>query len=134
MPYKRTEKEFWTNKQRQGSSIHEISYRACFKSQLPKYFIEKFTNEGDIVYDPFGGRGTTAIEAALLGRNFITNDINPLSTLFVTGRLNPPSLDQIEEGLFTRIKKNTKIDNIDLSMFFEKNTFQEINDLRNYFK
>ena len=133
MPYKRTEKEFWTNKQRQGSSIHEISYRACFKSQLPKYFIEKFTNEGDIVYDPFGGRGTTAIEAALLGRNFITNDINPLSTLFVTGRLNPPSLDQIEEGLFTRIKKNTKIDNIDLSMFFEKNTFQEINDLRNYF-
>ena len=133
MPYKRTEKEFWTNKQRQGSSIHEISYRACFKSQLPKYFIEKFTNEGDIVYDPFGGRGTTAIEAALLGRNFITNDINPLSTLFVTGRLNPPSLDQIEEGLFTRIKKNSKVDNIDLSMFFEKNTFQEINDLRNYF-
>ncbi len=133
MPYKRTEKEFWTNKQRQGSSIHEISYRACFKSQLPKYFIEKFTNEGDIVYDPFGGRGTTAIEAALLGRNFITNDINPLSTLFVKGRLNPPSLDQIEERLFTKIKKNSKVDNIDLSMFFEKNTFQEINDLRNYF-
>ena len=133
MSYKKIEKEFWTNKQRQGSSIHEISYRACFKPQLPKYFIEKFTQEGDIVYDPFGGRGTTAIEAALLGRNFITNDINPLSTLFVLGRLNPPNLDEIENWLETRIEKNTEIDQIDLSMFFEKKTFQEINDLRNYF-
>ena len=133
MSYKKIEKEFWTNKQRQGSSIHEISYRACFKPQLPKYFIEKFTQEGDIVYDPFGGRGTTAIEAALLGRNFITNDINPLSTLFVLGRLNPPNLDEIENWLETRIERNTEIDQIDLSMFFEKKTFQEINDLRNYF-
>ena len=91
--YKRTEKEFWTNKQRQACSIHEVSYRACFKPQLPKYFIEKFTKEGETVYDPFGGRGTTAIEAALSGRNFITNDINPLSTLFVIGRLNPPTIE-----------------------------------------
>tara|TARA_B100000073_G_scaffold155339_1_gene128344 strand:- start:941 stop:2074 length:1134 start_codon:yes stop_codon:yes gene_type:complete len=133
MSYKTTEKEFWTNKQRQGSSIHEISYRACFKPQLPKYFIEKYTQEGEIIYDPFGGRGTTAIEAALLGRNFITNDINPLSTLFVRGRLNPPNLDEIENWFDARIERNTEMDQIDLSMFFEKKTLQEINDLRNYF-
>ena len=42
MSYKRTEKEFWTNKQRQACSIHEVSYRACFKPQLPKYFIDKY--------------------------------------------------------------------------------------------
>ena len=133
MPYKTTEKEFGTSKQRQGCSIHEISYRACFKPQLPKYFIEKYTQEGEIVYDPFGGRGTTAIEAALLSRNFITNDINPLSTLFVRGRLNPPNLDEIKSCLDSRIERNTEIDQIDLSMFFEKKTLQEINDLRNYF-
>jgi len=133
MSYKTTEKEFWTNKQRQGSSIHEISYRACFKPQLPKYFIEKYTQEGEIIYDPFGGRGTTAIEAALLGRNFITNDINPLSTLFVRGRLNPPNLDEIENWFDARIERNTEMDQIDLSMFFEKKTLQEINDIRNYF-
>ena len=133
MNYKTVEKEFWTNKQRQGCSIHEISYRACFKPQLPKYFIEKYTKEGEIVYDPFGGRGTTAIEAALLGRNIITNDINPLSTLFVLGRLNPPSLDDIEDWFDSRIERNTEMDQIDLSMFFEKKTLQEINDLRNYF-
>jgi DNA modification methylase len=133
MKYKTIEKEFWTNKQRQGCSIHEISYRACFKPQLPKHFIEKYTKEGEIVYDPFGGRGTTAIEAALLGRNIITNDINPLSTLFVRGRLNPPSLDDIENWFDSRLERNTAIDQIDLSMFFEKKTLQEINDLRNYF-
>ena len=55
---KRITGEFWTSKQRQASSIHEVSYRACFKPQLPNYFIEKYTKEGDVVYDPFGGRGT----------------------------------------------------------------------------
>tara|TARA_B100001027_G_scaffold199082_1_gene157608 strand:- start:640 stop:1782 length:1143 start_codon:yes stop_codon:yes gene_type:complete len=133
MSYKRVEKEFWTNKQRQASSIHEVSYRACFKPQLPKYFIEKYTKEDEVVYDPFGGRGTTAIEAALLGRNFITNDINPLSTLFVIGRLHPPSMQEITDRLYSKIESDTEIDKIDLSMFYQYETLKEINDLRNYF-
>ena len=37
--------EFWTAKQRQSNSIHEISYRACFKAQLPKFFINLLTKE-----------------------------------------------------------------------------------------
>src|SRR5262249_13871489 len=50
--------EFWTARQRQASSLHEVSYRACFKPQLPRFFIERLTKPGDIVYDPFMGRGT----------------------------------------------------------------------------
>ena len=42
--------EFWTAKQRQANSIHEISYRACYKPQLPRFFIDIFTEEGDTVY------------------------------------------------------------------------------------
>src|SRR6266849_9032813 len=60
--------EFWTSKQRAASSLHEISYRACFKPQLPRFFIERLTEPGDVVYDPFMGRGTTPVEAALLDR------------------------------------------------------------------
>src|SRR5881296_2718163 len=60
--------EFWTSRQRAASSLHEVSYRACFKPQLPRFFIERLTAANDIVYDPFLGRGTTTIEAALLGR------------------------------------------------------------------
>jgi DNA modification methylase len=70
--------EFWTAKQRQATSIHEVAYRACFKAQLPNFFISRLTEKDDIVYDPFSGRGTTVIEAALLGRNGIANDISPI--------------------------------------------------------
>ena len=45
--------EFWTAKQRAANSLHEVSYRACFKPQLPRFFIERLTSPGDIVYDPF---------------------------------------------------------------------------------
>ena len=60
--------EFWTSRQRAAHSLHEVSYRACFKPQLPRFFIDRFTAPGDLVYDPFMGRGTTVIEAALAGR------------------------------------------------------------------
>jgi len=56
--------EFWTSKQRQNNPIHEVSYRACFKAELPRFFIKLLTKENDVVYDPFAGRGTTIIEAA----------------------------------------------------------------------
>jgi hypothetical protein len=91
--------EFWTSKQRAASSLHEISYRACFKPQLPRFFIERLTQPGDLVYDPFMGRGTTLLEAALLGRRAAGSDINPLSKILVGPRLAPPSLSQIAEAL-----------------------------------
>ena len=129
---KRITGEFWTSKQRQASSIHEVSYRACFKPQLPNYFIEKYTKEGDVVYDPFGGRGTTAIEAALMGRNIIQNDINPISEILSSGRLVIPTLSEIEQRLKS-IKINTKLKSaIDLTMFYEKQTFLEILSLKDY--
>src|SRR5690606_10669085 len=93
------ENEFWTARQRQAHSLHEISYRACFKPQLPRFFIERFTAPGDVVYDPFAGRGTTLIEAALLGRRAIGNDVNPLSGMLTLPRLDPPSLEAIAERL-----------------------------------
>src|SRR5262249_1628608 len=47
--------EFWTSKQRAASSLHEISYRACYKPQLPRFFIERLTAANDLIYDPFLG-------------------------------------------------------------------------------
>ncbi|MDD5187254.1 MAG: DNA methyltransferase, partial [Methanoregula sp.] len=73
--------EFWTARQRQAASIQEISYRACFKPQLPGFFIDRLTEPGDVVYDPFSGRGTTVIQAGLSARRVIANDANPLSKI-----------------------------------------------------
>ena len=47
--YSKFVNEFWTAKQRQANSIHEISYRACYKPQLPSFFIDLFTRKGDTV-------------------------------------------------------------------------------------
>ena len=101
--------EFWTAKQRDGHSIHEVSYRACYKPQLPKFFIERLTKKSDIVYDPFLGRGTTLIEANLLGRRVIGNDVNPLSAILTTPRLNLPSLFEVRNRL-DEIKLSTNIE------------------------
>ncbi len=93
--------EFWTAGQRQANSLHEVSYRACFKPQLPRFFIERLTKPEEIVYDPFMGRGTTPVEALLLGRVPMGCDINPLSVILTSGRLNVPSLQAIDERLRT---------------------------------
>jgi len=91
--------EFWTARQRQAHRLHEISYRACFKPQLPAFFIERLTRRGDRVYDPFMGRGTTPIQAALMGRIALGNDVNPLSAMLTRPRLNPPRLGEIARRL-----------------------------------
>lgn len=124
--------EFWTAQQRQANSIHEVSYRACFKPQLPRFFIELFTKEGDVVYDPFNGRGTTVVEAALLKRNIIANDVNPLSLIFARPRISVPLIKEVEQRLDgIKFSKNAKAD-IDLTMFYERNTLSEIVSLRQY--
>ena len=124
--------EFWTSKQRQASSLHEISYRACFKPQLPRYFIERYSNETDLVYDPFMGRGTTLIEAALLNRNVIGNDVNPLSRMLTEPRLNIPTTEEVATRIGgIRFSPTAKAD-IDLSMFFHRRTEAEIVSLQRY--
>jgi DNA methylase len=91
--------EFWTSRQRAAHSLHEVSYRACFKPQLPRFFTERLTRVGDTVYDPFMGRGTTLLEAALLARVPIGCDINPLSKVLVEPRLVPPAFDAVRQRL-----------------------------------
>jgi DNA modification methylase len=126
------EAELWTSRQRQASPIHEISYRACFKPQLPAYFIERLTREGDVVYDPFSGRGTTAVEAALRGRNVIVNDINPLSIILTYPRLELPNVTEVDMRLKSLRFAARPRGEIDLSMFFHPDTEYELLGLREY--
>jgi hypothetical protein len=124
--------EFWTARQRQASSIHEISYRACFKAQLPRFFIDLLTLPGDRVYDPFSGRGTTIVEAARLGRTVIANDVNPLSEILSVPRLEVPAQEDIRQRLAQLDFKPDQKADLDLSMFYHPDTEAEIVSLRNY--
>jgi hypothetical protein len=124
--------EFWTPKQRQASSLHEISYRACFKPQLPRFFIERLTDPGDVVYDPFMGRGTTMVEAALLGRAPYGCDVNPLSVVLTQPRLRPPELGQIMHRLESLDYSDAGETPADLLVFYHPETLKQICALRNY--
>ncbi|MEX1118357.1 MAG: DNA methyltransferase [Terrimicrobiaceae bacterium] len=127
------ENEFWTAKQRAGHSIHEISYRACYKPQLPAFFISRFCDPGDVVYDPFMGRGTTLIEAQIHGCRAWGADINPLSKVLVLPRLSPPSLASIKERLDLIELPDVTPDDEDLLVFFEEKTLREICGWQTYF-
>jgi hypothetical protein len=130
--YPRLSMELWTPQQRQAANLHEISYRACYKPQLPRHFIERLTQPGDRVYDPFSGRGTTIIEAALLGRRVAANDVNPLSRMLAEPRLTPPDPATVIERL-KRIPRFGTADGSDLAMFFHPDTEAEIRGLRDWF-
>ena len=124
--------EFWTARQRQAHSLQEVSYRACFKPQLPAFFIHRLTQPRDIVYDPFMGRGTSLLEAALNNRTPYGCDINPLSAVLVRPRFTPPSI----QDLATRLKQIdfTAAENLpeDLLVFFHEETLRQICALKKY--
>jgi hypothetical protein len=124
--------EFWTARQRQASSLHEISYRACFKPQLPRFFIQRLTEPGERVYDPFMGRGTTPLEAALLGRIPVGNDINPLSLALCRPRLQPPALQDVARRLeAVNWDRDAELPE-DLLVFYHPATLRQILALRGY--
>ena len=129
--YPRLSLEFWTSKQRQAANLHEISYRACYKPQLPRHFIERLTRPGDRIYDPFSGRGTTILEAALLGRRVAANDVNPLSRMLAEPRLTPPDPVAVAKRL-KAIPRDGASDGLDLGMFFHPDTEAEIRGLRDW--
>lgn len=129
--------EFWTSRQRQAGRIHEISYRACFKAQLPGFFINGLTEAGDTVHDPFMGRGTTPIQAAVMRRRAIGVDINPLSVLLTRPRLAPVALGAIEARLGEISDAGAwptpdPLDD-DLLAFYHPKTLARIKGLRQWF-
>lgn len=123
--------EFWTAGQRQAHSIHEVSYRACFKPQLPAFFIKHLTAPGDAIYDPFAGRGTTPIQAALMGRRAIANDVNPLSAMLIRPRLAPPTAAAIADRLDALDLRGEPIADDDrLLAFYHPDTLRALRALR----
>ena len=129
--------EWWGAQQRQGHSLHEVSYRACFKGELPAFWLSRLTDSRDRVLDPFMGRGTTLVEAALRGRFVHGLDLNPLSQILVAPRLDPPELSQVEDRL-RRIEREPVVTEPmpgepELEPFYEEKTLSELRRLRRWF-
>lgn len=62
-------------------------YPAKFTVDLALEYIEKYTKEGDVVYDPFVGSGTTLLASSVLHRKGYGTDINHIAILIAKGKL-----------------------------------------------
>ena len=83
----------WKAQQRLwGHSFHPMcSYLASFPAALAHAFIGRYSRPGDVVLDPFSGRGTTPLQACAEGRLGIGNDLNPFAHLLTAAKVDPAS-------------------------------------------
>ncbi len=90
-------------------------YPAKFIPQIVSRLAEKYTKEGDLIVDPFGGCGTTLVESKVMGRPSVGVDINPVAVLITKAKITPIDPQKIERAfaiLQTKLNtynKDTKI-------------------------
>lgn len=82
--------------------LHSICpYFAMFPPGFVERYVLAFTNPGEIVFDPFSGRGTTVFESLLLGRRAYGLDINPVAACVSAAKADPP----VRASLLRRLRR-----------------------------
>jgi DNA modification methylase len=78
----------WDFPDRGKWATHNAKFRGNFAPQVARNLILRYSREGDLIFDPMVGGGTTVIEAKLLGRRSIGMDINPQFIENIRDKLN----------------------------------------------
>lgn len=125
-----------------GHVFHSLcSYPSKLKPSIAYFLVRTFTNEGEIVLDPFSGVGTIPFEACSQGRIGIGSDINPVAFHVTQAKVNPPLPNEVERQI-SQLKKyieanKTKVDAEDaeaeIREFYHPDTLQEILSARDFF-
>lgn len=68
-------------------SPNPVSHPARFPLAVPNFFIRLMSRPGQLVVDPFGGTGTTALAAERLGRRWMVAEVNPKYASVVPERI-----------------------------------------------
>lgn len=90
-------------------------YPAKFIPQIVSRLADKYTSEGDLIVDPFGGCGTTLVESKVMGRPSVGVDINPVAVLITKAKITSIDPAKIENMFLTLKEKldsyseNTKV-------------------------
>lgn len=122
---------------RWGHSMHSMcSYHGMFPPRLAHHFIQSYSRVGDLVVDPFSGRGTTSQQARVEGRRTISNDLSPLGYVLSAAKSNPPTWQEITNFVLQleRRYQRRAIRDIDVGedirMLFHDNTLRQLIFLR----
>jgi DNA methylase len=70
-----------------------------FPESFVKVQLKRFTSEGDYIFDPFSGRGTTLFESLLHGRNATAVDINPVAYCLSKAKAGAPHLGAVVQRI-----------------------------------
>jgi len=128
----------WKHSQRNmGRHIYRLcGYMAMFPPNVPNHFIKKYSKPGDVVFDPFSGRGTTAVEACFEGRIGIGNDKNPLAYVLTKAQTSVPSRGRLLkriaelENEYYSVSATAEDFPWQIEMIFHPNTLRQIAFLR----
>lgn len=121
----------------------KFPYVGAFSQSVAEWFIRVYSNPGDTVMEPFGGRGTTAMQALWLGRNIIINDLSPYSNTLCHAVLFTPYMKDVLTFI-TTLENYINSDKCDISTdyagkgsendvakLYHEKTFHKIIKLRN---
>ncbi len=95
----------WTFPQRASGDGHQLDYHGNFIPQIATQMMTRYSRQDEIVLDLFFGSGTTAIEAARLGRRCVGVELKPELVAYVRRKIKPELLDRrihLLEGDSTR--------------------------------
>lgn len=83
-----------------GHSFHPMcSYLGAFPAALAQAFIGRYSRPGDVVIDPFSGRGTVPLQACAERRIAVGVDLNPLAALLTAAKTDAPNRREAEARL-----------------------------------
>ncbi len=133
---KRTFAELWPQEQRGMHSLHYVAgYHGSFRPELPSFLINRYSCKGETVLDPFCGRGTTMLEANLLGRVALGSDLNPVGVLMSRAKGLPIGLDEVVLRL-NEVDFSRPVDLTDyregLGAFYHPDTYRELVNLKRF--
>jgi 16S rRNA G966 N2-methylase RsmD len=91
--------------------LHQLSpYIGKLKSSIAGYLVDRYSEPGNTILDPFSGSGTIPLEAALRGRNAHSADVSTYSKVLTLAKLFPPAtLTEAEEKLDTILSKTKEL-------------------------
>ena len=111
-------------------------YFAMFPEQFVQRQLLAYSQPGDLVLDPFAGRGTTLFESILNNRRAIGTDINPVAACVSAAKIDAPKQYQILERIAAleteanRTKRTRRSPNQFFDICYHPNTLQDILFLR----
>lgn len=72
-------------------------YYAMFPTEFSDRVIRSYSAEGDLVLDPFAGRGTAIFSAATQRRIAVGIEINPVGFIYARTKLRPADREAVEQ-------------------------------------